>query len=267
MPQVVIASSSRTGHRRGGRVRRPETTIRAFMARWAPIKIRGFIFTHASGTVPRHAVLGVGVSNEVRARQRPRAMRALARAVAEQREPVVDPLSGQALVGAGPLVSPPPPGAQIEPSAEQVEKALGGALVDVETGAQWRIEPLDGARCTVALVQHRLDGIEQRRALGAEPVLQRRIGGEQMTRQRPLAGVGRSLAERPDQVGVIGRFVPRVTLRPRAGWGLRSNLCRVEVERPHVGALRGAGVPVVVSGQDDVAPAQRRDVSEQARVR
>ena len=49
-------------------------------AKTAPIKIRGFIFTHASGTVPRHAVLGVGVSNEVRARQRPRAMRALARA-------------------------------------------------------------------------------------------------------------------------------------------------------------------------------------------
>ena len=46
----------------------------------APIKIRGFIFTHASGCVPRHAVLGVGLSNEVRARQRPRAMRALARA-------------------------------------------------------------------------------------------------------------------------------------------------------------------------------------------
>lgn len=46
----------------------------------APIKIWGFIFTHASGCVPRHAVLGVGVSNEVRARQRPRAMRALARA-------------------------------------------------------------------------------------------------------------------------------------------------------------------------------------------
>ena len=45
----------------------------------APIKIRGFIFTHASGSVPRHAVLGVGVSNEVRARVRPRAMRALAR--------------------------------------------------------------------------------------------------------------------------------------------------------------------------------------------
>ena len=35
----------------------------------APIKIRGFIFTHASGCVPRHAVLGVGVSNEVRGKR------------------------------------------------------------------------------------------------------------------------------------------------------------------------------------------------------
>ena len=54
---------------------------------------------------------------------------------AEQREPVVDPLSGQALVSAGPLVPSPAPGAQIEPGTEQVEKALSGALVDVEIGA------------------------------------------------------------------------------------------------------------------------------------
>ena len=45
-----------------------------------PIKIWGFIFTHASGGVPRQAVLGVGVSNEVRAQQRPPVTRALARA-------------------------------------------------------------------------------------------------------------------------------------------------------------------------------------------
>ena len=53
---------------------------RSLMRALAPIKIRGFIFTHTSGSVPRPAVLGVGVSNEVRARQRPRAMRTLARA-------------------------------------------------------------------------------------------------------------------------------------------------------------------------------------------
>ena len=54
---------------------------------------------------------------------------------AEQREPVVDPLSGQALVSAGPLVPSPAPLAQIEPGTEQVENALSGALVDVEIGA------------------------------------------------------------------------------------------------------------------------------------
>ena len=37
---------------------------------------------------------------------------------AEQREPVVDPLSGQALVSAGPLVPSPAPRAQIEPGTE-----------------------------------------------------------------------------------------------------------------------------------------------------
>ena len=38
------------------------------------------------------------------------------------------------LVSAGPLVPSPTPGAQIEPGTEQVEKALGDALVDVEIG-------------------------------------------------------------------------------------------------------------------------------------
>ena len=55
--------------------------------------------------------------------------------VTEQREPVVDPLSGQALVSTGPLLPSPAPRAQIEPGTEQVEKALSGALVDVEIGA------------------------------------------------------------------------------------------------------------------------------------
>ena len=91
--------------------------------------------------------------------------------ITEQREPVVDPLSGQTLMGAGPLVPSPAPCAQIEPGAEQVEKALSGALVDVEIGAQCRIEPLDGTRGAMALVQHLLDGIEQRCARRAtEPV-------------------------------------------------------------------------------------------------
>ena len=85
---------------------------------------------------------------------------------AKQREPVVDPLSGQALVSASPVVPSPAPRAQIEPGTEQVEKALGGTFVHIEIGAQCRIEPLDGTRGAMALVQHRLDGLEQRCALG-----------------------------------------------------------------------------------------------------
>ena len=54
---------------------------------------------------------------------------------AEQREPVVDPLSGQALASTGPLVPSPAPRAQIEPGTEQVEKALGCTFVHIEIGA------------------------------------------------------------------------------------------------------------------------------------
>ena len=102
----------------------------------APIKMRQFIFTHTSGPVPRHAVLGVGGCPITRGRGSARGLVQCRRGrTAEQREPVVDPLSGQALVSAGPLVPSPAPRAQIEPGAEQVEKALSGALVDVEIGA------------------------------------------------------------------------------------------------------------------------------------
>ena len=102
----------------------------------APIKMRQFIFTHTSGPVPRHAVLGVGGCPITRGRGSARGLVQCRRGrTAEQREPVVDPLSGQALVSAGPLVPSPAPRAQIEPGTEQVEKALSGALVDVEIGA------------------------------------------------------------------------------------------------------------------------------------
>ena len=98
--------------------------------------MRQFIFTHTSGPVPRHAVLGVGGCPITRGRGSARGLVQCRRGrTAEQREPVVDPLSGQALMGAGPLVPSPAPCAQIEPGAEQVEKALSGALVDVEIGA------------------------------------------------------------------------------------------------------------------------------------
>ena len=135
---------------------------------------------------------------------------------AEQREPVVDPVSGQALVSAGPLVPSPAPGAQIEPGTEQVEKALSGALVDVEIGAQCRIEPLDGARGAMALVQHRLDGLEQRCAHRAKSVLQCPVGGEQMTIQRTMPGARRTLVQRPDQVPADARQAHRLR-RPRLG--------------------------------------------------
>ena len=52
-----------------------------------------------------------------------------------------------------------------------------------------------------------------------------------------------------------------------SGGDPRADLRRIEIEGPHVGALRDAGVPVVVSCQDDVIPAQRQDVPEQARFR
>ena len=102
----------------------------------APIKMRQFIFTHTSGPVPRHAVLGVGGCPITRGRGSARGLVQCRRGrTAEQREPVVDPLSGQTLMGAGPLVPSPAPCAQIEPGTEQVEKALGSALVHVEIGA------------------------------------------------------------------------------------------------------------------------------------
>ena len=76
----------------------------------APIKMRQFIFTHTSGPVPRHAVLGVGGCPITRGRGSARGLVQCRRGrIAEQREPVVDPLSGQALVSAGPLVPSPAP--------------------------------------------------------------------------------------------------------------------------------------------------------------
>ena len=92
----------------------------------APIKMRQFIFTHTSGPVPRHAVLGVGGCPITRGRGSARGLVQCRRGrTAEQREPVVDPLSGQALVSAGPLVPSPAPRAQ--------ETITGG-----EASARWR---------------------------------------------------------------------------------------------------------------------------------
>ena len=129
--QVAQLVEQRTENPRVGGSIPPLATIQS-----APIKMRQFIFTHTSGPVPRHAVLGVGGCPITRGRGSARGLVQCRRGrTAEQREPVVDPLSGQALVSAGPLVPSPAPRAQIEPGAEQVEKALSGALVDVEIGA------------------------------------------------------------------------------------------------------------------------------------
>ena len=123
-------------HRLSMKVPPTSTPMRYRASDSAPIKMRQFIFTHTSGPVPRHAVLGVGGCPITRGRGSARGLVQCRRGrTAEQREPVVDPLSGQALVRTGPLVPSPAPRAQIEPGAEQVEKALGGALVDVEIGA------------------------------------------------------------------------------------------------------------------------------------
>ena len=153
---------------------------------------------------------------------------------AEQREPVVDRLSGQALVSAGPLVPSPAPRAQIEPGTEQVEKALGSTFVHIEIGAQCRIEPLDGARGAMALVQHRLDGLEQRCARRAKSVLQCPVGGEQMTIQRTMPGARRTLVQRPDQVPAQARQA-HCLRRPGLGQPLSANM-------PETPAPRGISV-------------------------
>ena len=55
--------------------------------------------------------------------------------ITEHGEPVVDRLATETFVGARTLVPSPAPGAQIEPGTEQLQKALGGALVHVQIRA------------------------------------------------------------------------------------------------------------------------------------
>ena len=89
--------------------------------------------------------------------------------------------------------------------------------MDVEIGAQCRIEPLDGARgSAMALVQHRLDGFKQRCARATELVLQCPVGSKQMTRQRTMPGARRTLVQRPDQVPAQARQAHRLR-RPGLG--------------------------------------------------
>ena len=113
------------------------------------------------------------------------------------------------------LVPSPAPRAQVEPSTEQVEKPLGGAFVDMEIRTQRRIEPLDGARRTMALVQHRFDGIEQRCTRGAEPVSRAATGAEQMTRPNRPRECGSRCSPTPPSLGP--RLAPpRSAITPHA---------------------------------------------------
>ena len=68
----------------------------------------------------------------------------------------------------------------------------------------------------MALVQHRLDGLEQRCARRAKSVLQCPVGGEQMTIQRTMPGARRTLVQRPDQVPAQARQAHRLR-RPGLG--------------------------------------------------
>ena len=99
-------------------------------------------FTPAREDLPCYVERGIGVSRIGGAAARPgdSAQRRRKR-VAQHREPVIDPLAGQTLLGAGALVSSPAPGAQVEVRAEQLEKALGDTLVNVENGRNAALNP------------------------------------------------------------------------------------------------------------------------------
>ena len=81
------------------------------------------------------------------------------------------------------------------------------------------------------LVQHRLDGIEQRCARRAKSVLQCPVGGEQMTIQRTMPGARRTLVQRPDQVPADARQAHRLR-RPGLGQRLVAGATRSFVPAP-----------------------------------
>ena len=68
----------------------------------------------------------------------------------------------------------------------------------------------------MALVQHRLDGLEQRCARATELVVQCPVGPKEMTRQRTIPGARRALVQRPDQVPAQARQAHRLR-RPGLG--------------------------------------------------
>ena len=71
-------------------------------------------------------------------------------------------------MGGRALMAPPATGAQVVACAEEFEKRLRDAFVDVEEGTQSGIEPFDGAGGTMPMVKEVLDDIEQFIRLGAK---------------------------------------------------------------------------------------------------
>ncbi len=78
---------------------------------------------------------------------------------AEQGEPIVDGLSGQALISGGASARPPAAGAQIEIGLEEIKEALGDAFMDIEIRTQSGVKPLNGTGGAIALVQTRLKSL------------------------------------------------------------------------------------------------------------
>ena len=83
-------------------------------------------------------------------------------------------------MGTGALVPPPTPGAEVEMRAEQLEKALGNALVNIQVRAQRRVEPFNRTRGPMVSVQQRLDRLEQFVAARTQLLGEPGVGAEEV---------------------------------------------------------------------------------------
>ena len=72
---------------------------------------------------------------------------------AELAQPVIDTDPGQSGKRRSAFVTSPATRAPVVVGAEQFEKPLGDAFVNVQERTQRGVEPLDGTRCTVTLYQ------------------------------------------------------------------------------------------------------------------
>ena len=83
--------------------------------------------------------------------------------VAKEVEPISYMVSREGLEGGGTLVASPASPMEVVVGAEEFEEPLGDAFMNVEVGAKCRIEALDGAACSMALLEqeaHRLQDFE-----------------------------------------------------------------------------------------------------------